>query len=144
MTDVMNILSIDYGEKRIGFAIGDTERKIPNPLQVIQNNSIVSIIEEIKKIVLSYNVEKIVIGIPLNEDSSISEQSNIVKEFSLIVEKELNIDVIGVDERFSSVDAEILLLEQDMSRKKRKKIIDALAASIILQRYFENDDLVNI
>ena len=67
-----------------------------------------------------------------------------MKEFSLIIEKELNIDVIGVDERFSSVDAEKLLLEQDMSRKKRKKIIDALAASIILQRYFENDDLVNI
>ena len=71
----MNILSIDYGDKRIGFAIGDSERKIPNPLQVIQNNSIPHIIDEIKKIVISYDVEKIVIGIPLNEDSSIGNQS---------------------------------------------------------------------
>ena len=67
----MNILSIDYGDKRIGFAIGDSERKIPNPLQVIQNNSIPYIIDEIKKIVIFYDVKKIVIGIPLNEDSSI-------------------------------------------------------------------------
>ena len=140
----MNILSIDYGDKRIGLAIGDSERKISNPLQVIQNNSIPHIIDEIKKIVISYDVEKIVIGIPLNEDSSIGNQSYKVKDFSLIIKKELNIDVIGVDERFSSVDAEKILLEQDLSRKKRKKVIDALAASIILQRYFENDDLVNI
>ena len=140
----MNILSIDYGDKRIGFGIGDSERKIPNPLQIIQNNSIPYIIDEIKKIVISYDVKKIVIGIPLNEDSSIGEQFNKVKDFSLIIEKELNIDVIGVDERFSSVDAEKILLEQDVSRKKRKKVIDALAASIILERYFENDDLVNI
>ncbi len=144
MINIMNILSIDYGEKRIGFAIGDSERKIPNPLQVIQNNSIPFIIDEIKKIVISYNVEKIVIGIPLNEDSSIGDQSYKVKDFSLIIEKELNIDVIGVDERFSSVDAEKILLDQDLSRKKRKKVIDALAASIILQRYFENDEVVNI
>ena len=140
----MNILSIDYGDKRIGFAIGDSERKIPTPLQVIQNNSIPHIINEIKKIVISYDVEKIVIGIPLNEDSSIGNQSYKVKDFSLIIKNELNIDVVGVDERFSSVDAEKMLLEQDLSRKKRKKVIDALAASIILQRYFENDDLVNI
>ena len=140
----MNILSIDYGDKRIGLAIGDSERKIPNPLQVIQNNSIPHIIDEIKKIVISYDVEKIVIGIPLNEDSTIGNQSYKVKDFSLIIKKELNIDVVGVDERFSSVDAEKMLLEQDLSRKKRKKVIDALAASIILQRYFENDDLVNI
>jgi len=140
----MNILSIDYGDKRIGFAIGDSERKIPNPLQVIQNNSIPHIINEIKKIVISYDVEKIVIGIPLDEDSSIGNQSYKVKDFSLIIKNELNIDVVGVDERFSSVDAEKMLLEQDLSRNKRKKVIDALAASIILQRYFENDDLVNI
>ena len=140
----MNILSIDYGDKRIGLASGDSERKISNPLQVIQNNSIPHIIDEIKKIVISYDVEKIVIGIPLNEDSSIGNQSYKVKDFSLIIKKELNIDVVGVDERFSSVDAEKMLLEQDLSRKKRKKVIDALAASIILQRYFENDDLVNI
>ena len=140
----MNILSIDYGDKRIGFAIGDSERKIPTPLQVIQNNSIPHIINEIKKIVISYDVEKIVIGIPLNEDSSIGNQSYKVKDFSLIIKNELNIDVVGVDERFSSVDAEKMLLEQDLSRNKRKKVIDALAASIILQRYFENDDLVNI
>ena len=140
----MNILSIDYGYKRIGLAIGYSERKIPNPLEVIQNNSIPHIIDEIKKIVISYDVEKIVIGIPLNEDSSIGNQSYKVKDFSLIIKKELNIDVVGVDERFSSVDAEKMLLEQDLSRKKRKKVIDALAASIILQRYFENDDLVNI
>ncbi len=140
----MNILSIDYGDKRIGFAIGDSERKIPNPLWFIQNNSIPYIIDEIKKIVIFYDVKKIVIGIPLNEDSSIGSQSYKVKDFSLIIKKELNIDVVGVDERFSSVDAEKILLEQDLSRKKRKKVIDALAASIILQRYFENDDLVNI
>ena len=94
MINIMNILSIDYGEKRIGFAIGDSERKIPNPLKVIQNNSIPFIIDEIKKIVISYNVEKIVIGIPLNEDSSIGEQFNKVKDFSLIIEKELNISFI--------------------------------------------------
>jgi putative Holliday junction resolvase len=138
----MNILSIDYGERRIGFAIGNSNRKIATPLSVIQNVSLDSVIENIIQVVKNYEIDSIIIGIPLNEDSTESMQATRVRDFCSKIKKKINLTIMGVDERFTSVNSEKLLLDLDMSRKKRKKYIDSIAATIILQSYFENNETI--
>ena len=138
----MNILSIDYGERRIGFAIGNSNRKIATPLSVIQNVSLDSVIENIIQVVKNYEIDSIIIGIPLNEDSTESMQATRVRDFCSKIRKKINLTIMGVDERFTSVNSEKLLLDLDMSRKKRKKYIDSIAATIILQSYFANNETI--
>ena len=138
----MNILSIDYGERRIGFAIGNSNRKIATPLSVIQNVSLDSVIENINQVVKNYEIDSIIIGIPLNEDSTESMQATRVRDFCSKIKKKINLPIMGIDERFTSVNSEKLLLDLDMSRKKRKKYIDSIAATIILQSYFENNETI--
>jgi|TARA_B110000263_G_scaffold247835_1_gene261478 putative Holliday junction resolvase len=138
----MNILSIDYGERRIGFAIGNSNRKIATPLSVIQNVSLDSVIENIIQVVKNYEIDSIIIGIPLNEDSTESMQATRVRDFCSKIKKKINLTIMGVDERFTSVNSEKLLLDLDMSRKKRKKYIDSIAATIILQSYFANNETI--
>ena len=138
----MNILSIDYGERRIGFAIGNSNRKIATPLSVIHNVSLDSVIENINQVVKNYEIDSIIIGIPLNEDSTESMQATRVRDFCSKIKKKINLTIMGVDERFTSVNSEKLLLDLDMSRKKRKKYIDSIAATIILQSYFENNETI--
>jgi len=138
----MNILSIDYGERRIGFAIGNSNRKIATPLSVIQNVSLDSVIENIIQVVKNYEIDSIIIGIPLNEDSTESMQATRVRDFCSKIKKKINLPIMGIDERFTSVNSEKLLLDLDMSRKKRKKYIDSIAATIILQSYFENNETI--
>jgi putative Holliday junction resolvase len=138
----MNILSIDYGERRIGFAIGNSNRKIATPLSVIHNVSLDSVIENIIQVVKNYEIDSIIIGIPLNEDSTESMQATRVRDFCSKVKKKINLTIMGIDERFTSVNSEKLLLDLDMSRKKRKKYIDSIAATIILQSYFENNETI--
>jgi len=138
----MNILSIDYGERRIGFAIGNSNRKIATPLSVIHNVSLDSVIENINQVVKNYEIDSIIIGIPLNEDSTESMQATRVRDFCSKIKKKINLTIMGVDERFTSVNSEKLLLDLDMSRKKRKKYIDSIAATIILQSYFANNETI--
>lgn len=138
----MNILSIDYGERRIGFAIGNSNRKIATPLSVIHNVSLDSVIENIIQVVKNYEIDSIIIGIPLNEDSTESMQATRVRDFCSKIKKKINLPIMGIDERFTSVNSEKLLLDLDMSRKKRKKYIDSIAATIILQSYFENNETI--
>jgi len=138
----MNILSIDYGERRIGFAIGNSNRKIATPLSVIHNVSLDSVIENINQVVKNYEIDSIIIGIPLNEDSTESMQATRVRDFCSKIKKKINLPIMGIDERFTSVNSEKLLLDLDMSRKKRKKYIDSIAATIILQSYFENNETI--
>ena len=138
----MNILSIDYGERRIGFAIGNSNRKIATPLSVIHNVSLDSVIENINQVVKNYEIDSIIIGIPLNEDSTESMQATRVRDFCSKIKKKINLPIMGIDERFTSVNSEKLLLDLDMSRKKRKKYIDSIAATIILQSYFANNETI--
>ena len=140
----MNILSIDHGDKRIGFAIGNSIRKISTPLNQITNSSLDFVISQIKSLIIQYEIEQIIIGIPFNEDGGDSLQSLKVRDFANIIKTELNLVVLGVDERFSSIDSEKLLIDIDVSRKKRKKSLDSLSASIILKRYFDNEECVRL
>ena len=138
----MNILSIDHGLKRIGLAIGNSDRKIATPISHINNMSEIFVIDQIKSIIKDYEIEEIIIGIPLDEDGNDSLQSDKVRKFAYLLKKNVNLNLFGIDERFSSVDSEKILINVDLSRKKRKKNIDSLSASIILQRYFDGNKII--
>ena len=138
----MNILSIDHGDKRIGLAIGNSGRKIATPISHINNMSVNFVIDQIKKLINDYEIDEIIIGIPLDEDGNESLQSNKVRKFACLLKKNVNLNLLGIDERFSSVDSEKMLIDIDLSRKKRKKNIDSLSASIILQRYFDGNEII--
>ena len=100
------------------------------------------VIDQIKSIIKDYEIEEIIIGIPLDEDGNDSLQSDKVRKFAYLLKKNVNLKLFGIDERFSSVDSEKILIDVDLSRKKRKKNIDSLSASIILQRYFDGNEII--
>ena len=139
MSDI-KILAIYFGERRIGLAIGDLENKIATPLKTIKNISYESILKEISLIVEEWEINQIVIGIPESyPDQNINKQ---ITNFSKILRKKLKIDVILFNEDFSSNYAQSDLASQ-MKAGRKKKInkeeIDRIAATIILQSYFENE-----
>lgn len=137
----MRIMGLDVGSKTVGVAISD-------PLGwTAQGIEIVKIDEEKKEFGLTriaelakeYEVEKFVLGLPKNMDNSIGFRAEASIAYGDLLEKELNIPVEYVDERLTTVQAEKMLInEGNVSRKKRKKVIDKLAAVILLQNYLDS------
>ena len=136
----IKILSVDFGEKRIGLAVGDTESKIVSPLKTITNNGSLETYNIILKTVEEWEISKIIVGMPeMYKDQEINKK---IKNFGKMLEKNLNLDVIFYNEDFSSNYAQSELAAQmKAGRKKRinKQEIDRIAAALILQSYFENE-----
>ena len=133
----MKILGIDYGDKRIGLAVTDDLGLMAHPLKVIDKS--VDLVE-IKKVIEEYgNIERIVVGMPITLKDEISFKAKQVLSWIEKIKKEINIPIVTWDERFSTSIAEDLLIQADASRKKRKKVIDKLAARIILQDYIDSN-----
>lgn len=135
----MRILGFDLGTKTLGISISDITGTIASVYKTIRfnENDYNSIIEEIKKIVLEENIEKIILGLPKNMNNTCGDRAMTTLEFKKTLEESLNIEVIMQDERLSTVEATNYMLESNISRKKRKKNIDSLAANIILQTYLD-------
>ncbi len=130
----MRILSIDYGAKRIGIAIGDDELRIVKPLCVLKNNKYV--IDHIKKFVEDYSIDRIVVGNPLRPSGGKSKMSQVVEDFAKNLRSELRkVDVILWDERYSTEEAEYYI--RGLSPKKRKEMKDKISACIILMDFLE-------
>lgn len=125
------LLGIDFGEKRIGIAVSDFLQTLATPCKVLCNDK--NFFNELLKILNEYDVQAILIGLPKNLDGSYGNTVKLVFEFVKELEQYVEIRICFWDERFSSASAERVLLEYDMSRAKRKKIIDKIAASYILQ-----------
>ena len=128
------ILGIDYGSKRIGLAVSDLLRTIATSYKILYRKNIKSDIEELKGIIKEKEIGAIVMGLPLQMNGEEGELAQEVKKFAQILEAELNLPVFLWDERLSSSAVEkFLIKEVDLSRKKRAKVLDASAASYILQ-----------
>ena len=98
-----------------------------------------SLIEPLEEIIKEYQVSKIVLGLPKNMNNSIGDRARTTLEFKALLEEKLKLEVIMQDERLSTVEATNYLLEADLSRKKRKTKVDAVAANIILQTYLDRE-----
>jgi len=128
----LRLLGIDYGEKRIGIAIGDGELLIVKPLCVIKNDKYV--IDHIKKLVNDYSIDKIILGNPLKPTGGKSKMSEKVEEFASNLRSALEgVDIVLWDERYTSEEAERYIKE--IPPKKRKEIKDKISAYIILKDY---------
>ena len=134
----MVILGLDVGTKTIGVAVSDELAIIASGLKVIQRKNKKTDINELKIIIDEYKPGKIVVGIPYNIDGSLSSTGKKIMEFAEVLKKNFKIDLEFWDESFSTVNAERALIEADLSRKKRKKVIDKMAAVVILQEYLSS------
>lgn len=133
----MRILGLDYGSKTCGVAISDESELIASPVETIRYKEIDELIEKIKKLVLENNVNLIVLGNPLNLDGSISKRSEETFMLKEKLEKELNIEVVLEDERLTTVIINNMLIDNGTRRENRKKVVDKLASSVILQSYLD-------
>ncbi|MFA5252769.1 MAG: Holliday junction resolvase RuvX [Phycisphaerae bacterium] len=131
----MRYLAIDYGNKRTGLAICDHDETIASPLLVIDGQK--DLIKKIVNTVGSEKVEAIVLGLPLNMDDSKGPQAERVIQFAEQLKKYLHIPIHFQDERLSSFGAERKLAPAELTRKKKKKWLDAVAAAEILETFLE-------
>ena len=135
----MRIMGLDVGEKRIGVAVSDPLGYIAQGISVIKRENT----DELKKIVSDYNIERIIVGLPKNMDGSIGEQAKKALAFIEDLKREIDLPVLAWDERLTTKEAEGVLLRADLSRAKRKKVIDKLAAVLILQGYLDSQKTKN-
>ena len=131
-------MGIDYGRVRIGIALTDLLKTIASPYEVYKSVSRKKDIEYFVKLIKEKEVDKVVLGLPLNMDGSEGERALKTRAFGDELEKASNVPVVYQDERLSSVEAENYLLDGDLRRDKRKNLIDKVSASIILEDYLRS------
>lgn len=123
----MKFLGIDYGLRKVGLALGDSEARLAVPLEVIESDRIV---EMIQKTIAEEGIESVVVGLPTIDGGSV--QLDKTKEFAEFLKTELKIPVYTIDESFTSVESQRIRSEQGSNVPE-----DALAAMLILQSYFD-------
>jgi len=134
----MRILGIDYGTKRLGLALSDEDEILASPLSVRAGTTNTDDIRFLASLVRGRKVQEIVLGLPLNMDGSRGEMAREVQEFAAELRSGCNVPVILFDERLTTSEAERVLIQADISRKKRKNLRDGLAAVLILQAYLDS------
>lgn len=134
----MKILGLDLGSKTIGVAICDDLGLTAQVLTSIKRTALKKDLEIIRDLVEEYGVQRMVVGLPINMDGTKGESALRAEAFIETLSQSLVIEIIPWDERLSTVAAERILLEGDLSRKKRRKVIDRLAAAYILQGYLDS------
>ena len=131
------IMGLDVGDKTIGVSVSDLMGLTAQPVTTIKRVSKKKDIESLKEIIKEKQVIKIVSGLPKNMNGTLGPQGEKVLSFCEFLKEETKIEIEFFDERLSTVQAERSLLEGDISRQKRKKVIDMLPAVIILQGYLD-------
>lgn len=137
---MVRILGIDPGEKRIGVAITDPLGITAQGLEVITFTNQDEALEKIEKICLDYDVDKIVVGNPLNMNGTRGPAAEKALLFAEQLRHLLDLPVVMVDERLSTVSAEKTLISGGVSRNKRRAIKDRLASALILEAYISRHD----
>jgi|SRR5690554_4880526 putative Holliday junction resolvase len=131
------ILGLDVGEKRIGVAVSDPLGFTAQGVKTIHRESKVKDMKEIEDLLIKYDIKKVVVGMPKNMNGTMGPSSEMVKKVAEKIKNKFNIELIYVDERLSTVSAERVLIEGDVRRENRKKVIDMVAATYILQTYLD-------
>ena len=134
----MKYLGLDLGSRTLGIAISDGTGTIATSYKTIRHNEEYDkLLDEVERIVKNENISKIVLGYPKNMDNTIGEKAKLSEKFKNKLEDRLNIEVILQDERLTTMEAQKVLIDFDTSRSKRKKVVDSVAATIILQTYLD-------
>lgn len=133
----MVILSVDYGDARTGIAVCDKMEILASPVTVINQSYEPKVIAEIKAITERYNPELIVVGLPKNMDGSEGERAQKCKAFAEKLSEETGIKTVMWDERLTTVTAHRTLSDNNVRGKKRKDVVDAVSAVVILESYLK-------
>lgn len=131
----MKCLGMDLGTKKLGLAMSDATGMISYPYKLIKFSNYEEAAKEVVDIVNKEKVEVLVLGLPKNMDNSMGFASERSLNFKSILEKITDKEIVLIDERLSTVEAENMLINDDVKRKKRKDVIDELSAAIILDTY---------
>lgn len=135
----MRYLGLDLGTKTLGIAISDKTNTIATKLKVIRydENTKEEMFLKLQNIIEEKKITDIVLGLPKNMDNSLGFAAQRSLDFKQELEKKVDVNIHLMDERLTTKEAEAILLSADVSRKKRKKVIDALAATIILEAFLK-------
>ena len=128
-------MGLDVGSHTIGVAVSDELGITAQGVKTLRRKSKDEDSKEIIKIIDQFDIGKIVVGLPKNMDGTLGKQAEMVFQWIKTLKEKIHFPVVTWDERFSTIEASKVLLEADLSRKKRKKVIDKLAAVLILQGY---------
>ena len=132
------ILALDYGDKKIGVAISDPMQIIAKPFKTLDNTTNKNVLLELNQIISKYDVEKVVVGLPITLKNKYSIQTDKVVDFINFLKNNISIYVDSYDERLSSKIAIQSLIEQGIKTGHNKKEIDKTAAAIFLQNYLDD------
>lgn len=134
----MRYLGLDLGSRTLGVAISDKTGIIASSLKVIRHEEEYDrLVDEVKNLVSELEIDAIVLGFPKNMNNTIGPKGELSIEFKGKLEKCIDIPIYLQDERLSTKSALDTLIQGDVSRKNRKKVVDSLAATIILQSYLD-------
>ncbi len=144
---MMRIMGLDIGSHTIGLAMSDELGVTAQGLKTIKRKSMEEDLREILVIIDQFKIEKIVVGLPKNMDGTLGKQAEMIFQWIKAAKGKIHLPVVAWDERLSTVEASKILLKADLSRKRRKGVIDKLAAVLILQGYLDqgrkrNNDLL--
>ena len=134
-------MGLDYGSKTVGVSISDALLLTAQGIETIERkeeNKLRKTLARIEALIKEYEVEKIVLGLPLNMNDTIGERAEKTLEFKAMLERRTGLEVILWDERLTTVEAEQILIESNVRREDRKKYIDKIAAGFILQGYLDS------
>ena len=134
---MMKILGLDYGDRRIGVAASDAFGWTAQGLEVLERRRDEGEFARIAELVREHEISEIVVGLPKNMNGTVGPRGEICIAFAERLRDELNLPVHLWDERLTTMAAERTLIEADVSRKKRKQVVDKMAASLILQNYLD-------
>ena len=133
----MRVMAIDYGDAHTGVAISDPTGFLTGTTTTIHSRKAEVVLEELQKLVRDYQVTELVMGFPRNMDGTEGPRAQLYREFAQRVEEATGLKPILWDERRTTVDAHRILFEAGKNAKKRKKTVDAVAASLILEGYLD-------
>lgn len=136
----MRFLGLDLGTRTLGISISDKMGIVASMYKTIrfEDSNYASLIPELIEIITKEQIECVVLGLPKNMNNTYGEATQRTMEFKTLLEKNITTKIVLQDERLTTVQADNYMIEAGMSRKKRKKKIDSLAANIILQTYLDS------
>lgn len=131
----MRIMALDVGDKRIGVALSDALGITAQGLETLENNE--TTFTKIKQLCGLHQVSKIVVGLPRNMNGTYGPRAEYSREFALKLQEVVGLPIDFEDERLTTAAAERLMISADLSRKKRRQVVDKMAATLILQSYLQ-------
>lgn len=137
----MRIIGLDFGSKTVGVALSDPLLLTAQSKEIIrrkEENKLRKTLARIEELIVEYEVDKIVLGLPKNMNDTCGERVEKTLEFKAMLERRTGLEVILWDERLTTVAADEVMMEAGIRREKRKEYVDSIAASFILQGYLDS------